>query len=41
MAAANRSPYIGIRRAGSGREHSEDAKDRFHATLLRFGVRQL
>jgi len=34
IAAANRSPYIGIRRVNSEHEHREDANDRFHVSLL-------
>ena len=34
MGAANRSPHIGIRRVGGEHEQREDAKDRFHVSLL-------
>jgi hypothetical protein len=34
IAAANCPPYIGIRRGGGEHEQREDAKDRFHVSLL-------
>jgi hypothetical protein len=34
IAAANRSPYIGVRRGGGEHEQREDAKDRSQVSLL-------
>jgi hypothetical protein len=38
IAAANCSPYVGFRRTGGEHKQREDAKDRFHVSLLWFGV---